>query len=162
MKAVRRLAPLALVIAALALPTSASGWKWVFQDFNFGAQGGGVAGHAEAKKCKGGKLGFYEFISTVTSQSLQHQVTADLPVFAKFRQIKNVVLTFQGSAWTSLPPEFQAGILGAYQPFYDGIFAKYKARKNKLLFRHPALVLFGNQVIPAGISSAKFKPKDKC
>jgi hypothetical protein len=152
-----------LAIAAVALvPSSAAAWKWVFQDFNISSQGSATAGHAEAKKCKGGMLGFYKFVSTVVSESLEHQVTADLPVFAKFRQLKNVVLGFQGSAWTSLPPDFQAGILSAYGDFYDGTSTRYVAKKNKLIFRHPALFLFGNQVIPAEDHAEKFKPKDKC
>jgi DNA-binding transcriptional regulator of glucitol operon len=152
----------ALVIAAIAAPAPAAAWKWVFQDFNVSSQGSSVAGRAVAKKCKGGKLGFYDFTSIVTSESLHHEVHADLPVFAKFKQLKNVQLSFEGSAWTNLPPNIQAEILTAYGNFYDTTFARYAAKKNKLIFRHQGLVLFGNQAFPPGEHAEKFKPKPKC
>jgi hypothetical protein len=151
------------VAAVVVAPSSASGWKWVFLDFFNASQGSSVAAHAEATKCKGGKLGFYDYVARVVSgDQLEHEVTANLPVFAKFRQLKNVVVTFRGPTWDSLPPDFQAQLLSGTTAFYQGTSTRYVAKKNRLIFRHPALVLFGAQSIPAGDDPTKFKPKDKC
>jgi hypothetical protein len=149
---------LALALAvALVLPSTASAWKWTFRTFNLG---GGTTGSVTATKCKGGKIGFYNYHGQLGNSQIQHDVTAKMPAFAKFRDMKNVVLTVSGPAVTSLPPEIVAEIVNAFTAFYENTTTRYK--KNKITFKHPELVLFGSQVLQPGTHTEKFKPKPGC
>jgi hypothetical protein len=162
---------LALAIAAIAvaiavaIPAPAAGWKWVFQDFNIAGGGSGAAAfRAVAKKCKGGKLGFYDFVNRAAvvnpTFELHYEVTADMPVFSKFRQMKKVEFTAETSG--NIDPNVVAEIVRAYGDFYEGIFARYVQKKNRIIFRHQGIVLFGQQSLAPGEHVEPFKPKRGC
>jgi hypothetical protein len=68
-----------------------------------------------------------------------------------------------GSSRTSTSPaDYQSELLNAYGNFYDTLFARYNVKKNKLLFRHQGIVLFGQQVLAPGEHAEPFKPKQGC
>lgn len=162
----RRLA-LTLALAALiagVLAGPAAAWKHVFQDFGLSGQGSAQAFRAVAKKCKGGKIGWYDFVgrASVISQSLElhYEVKADLPVFAKFRQLRKVEFKVDTSG--NFDPNVTAEIARAYAEFYGRTRARYVARKNRIIFLHQGIVLFGNQVLAPGRHAEPFKPKQGC
>jgi hypothetical protein len=161
---VRRLALPLLITALLVLPASASAWKYVFQDF-LDSQGGGVAAaHAVAKKCHGGKLGNYDFVSRVHAEGgdteITHVVTAILPVTSKWEQLKHVDLTIHAS--DNFPPDVLLELQSAYGEFWDGVFVRYDAKDEDLEIRHPDLVVFGNTLLEADRFFQEFKPKKVC
>jgi hypothetical protein len=67
--------------------------------------GGGTTGSVSATKCKGGQVGFYNHHGQLGSSQIQHDLTAKMPAFPKFRDFKSVTLTVAGPAVTSVPPE---------------------------------------------------------
>jgi hypothetical protein len=153
------------VVVALALPASASAWKYVFQDF-LDSQGGGVAAaHAVAKKCHGGKLGNYDFVSRVHAEGgdteITHVVTATLPVTTKWEQLKHIDLTIHAS--DNFPTDVLLELQNAYGEFWDGVFVKYKPDDGgELHIRHPDLVVFGNTLLESDRLIQEFKPKQGC
>jgi hypothetical protein len=157
----RRISALAsvLIVIALALPASASAWKWTFRTFDLG---GGTTGTVQAKKCKGPKVGFYDYTGTLNNSQIQHTVTAKMPAFPKFRDFRNVNLTVSGPSVDALPPDIVAQIVSSFTAFYEETKTKYNLKKGKLTFNHPPLSLFGSQVIPAGTHTEKFKPTNGC
>jgi hypothetical protein len=42
------------------------------------------------------------------------------------------------------------------------MFARYVPKKDKLIFRHQGIELFGQQTLEPGEKATPFKPKDKC
>lgn len=154
-----------VAIAAVALvPTPAAAWKHVFQDFFISGGGGGSAFYAVAKKCSGGKLGYYKLVnraSTVISTGeLHYELHADMPVFGMFRQMRDV--NFTATTDFQLPPDFLEEIIKTYSDFYETMFVRYAAKKDKLIFRHQGIVLFGVQSLEPGEKATPFKPKPKC
>ena len=152
---------LALTVALIA-PVGASAWKYVFQDF-FEIQGGGIgAAFAVAKKCNGGKLGYYNFRSKAGGfggeTEFEIEVKLDLPVFEKFKSIKDVHITIDAS--DDFDPNVINEILNAYGAFWDDTKAKWSP--GELTFKHPDLIVFGNLVLAQGTHLEDFKPKDKC
>jgi hypothetical protein len=146
-----RAALIATTIGLLAVPTSAHAWKYVFPQ----PAVGGVS--VVAKKCKGGKLGVYKATATSSpSAPVQLRITYDLPIRPKFKPIRNVQVTFT----SDLPPETEAEFVRANTDFYSNTFTRFK--KNKLISRHPAFVIFGQQTTPAGQSTSPFNPKKGC
>ena len=163
-----RRAPLAAILVAVAFavaliaPASASAWKWVFNDF-FASQGGGAgAAEAVAKKCHGGKLGYYNFRSTATGEGGETEFTVevklDLPVFEKWKSFKNVNVSVDHSE--NFDPNVAAEIAGAYQDFWEEGESKWEP--GELTFRHPKLVVYGQEILSKGVHKEDFKPKDKC
>jgi hypothetical protein len=154
----------AIAIAAMLAPGPAAAWKHVFQDFTLGGGDGAAAFRAVAKKCKGGKLGYYNFDNRAavvnSSFELHYEATAKLPVFPKFRQLKKV--EFKAEATGNIDPNVIAEIVQAYGTFYEGMFSRYVAKKNRIIFRHQGIVLFGNQVLAPGEHRERFKPKRGC
>ena len=57
-------------------------------------------------------------------------------------------------------PATIAEISSAYGAFFDGIETKWSP--GELLFKHPPLVVFGNEILSEGKHLEDFKPKDKC
>jgi hypothetical protein len=149
-----------VLAAALILPSSASAWKWTFRDFNLGGNAGTV--NVTVKKCKGPKTGYYQYLGRLNSPSIQHEVRARMPAFPKARDLKDVSLTVTGDAANSLPPATLAEIVNAFTAFYEGTTTRYKVKKGRITFNHPAVFLFGSQVVPAGTHTEKFKPKPGC
>lgn len=158
---------IAISLAAAAFtPASAGAWKWVFQDFSLSSTGGASSFRAVAKKCSGGKLGYYDFVNrgaTVTSPGFEihTEALAEMPVFAKFRQMRNVSFTVE-TAGSSLPPDFIAAMVNAFSEFYENMFVRYVPKKDRLTFRHQGIVLFGQQVLQPGEHTEPFKPKNAC
>lgn len=150
---------LATALACLVLASPAAAWKEVMTDFNYGE----TAGRAVAEKCKGGKLGYYDFTARAASSvgDFFFEVEADMPVFSKWRQFKDVHVAVQSDAFDVLPPQFQIEFVNAWGTFYDTIFTRYVAKKDELEFRHQGLSLFGGG-FPPGESEVKFKPKQGC
>jgi hypothetical protein len=136
----------------------------VFQDFFISGGGGGSAFYAVAKKCSGGKLGYYKLVNrastVISSGELHYELHADMPVFAKFRQMRDV--NFTATSSFQYPPGFLEEIIRAYSEFYENMFVRYAAKKDKLIFRHQGLVLFGQESFPPGEKATAFKPKPKC
>ena len=159
---------LATAVTALALvaaPTPAHAWKYVFQDF-FAASGSAATGSKTvAKKCKGGKTGFYKLVGNAASISgsfeIEMHLKADLPVFPKFQQLKNVDFSLEVTG-SNLPPNYEAELLNAYGQFYETLFSRYVAKKNRIIFRHQGIVLFGQQILEPGEHAEPFKPKQGC
>jgi hypothetical protein len=158
---------LGLVCAALlALPASASAWKYVFQDFldthSQGGNTGVAAGHSVAKKCHGGKLGNYDFVSRVHAEGgdteITHIVHATLPVTTKWEQLKHIDLVIHAS--DNFDPDVIAELSAAYGEFWDGIFVRYSP--DELEVRHPDLVVFGNTLLQSDRFIQEFKPKQGC
>ncbi len=142
---------------ALALPSTASGWKFTFQDL---ALGGGTTSTVEVKKCKGkSPFGIYNYEGNVIAPDIQHTVTGKMPALAKFRDFRNVQVTFTG---VQLPPDTLNQLIADVTAFYEATETKFKQKKGKLLFRHPALILFGSEALAAGTETVKFKPKKGC
>ena len=151
-----------VVAAALLAPSGASAWKWVFQDF-FAVQGGGIgSAFAVAKKCKGGKLGYYKFRSAAGGYGgeteFEIEVTLKLPVFEKWKPFKDVNVQVQAS--DNFDQATVIAIVNAYTDFWEGGESKWEP--GELTFRHPELVVFGNQILSQGVHKEDFKPKDKC
>jgi hypothetical protein len=166
-----RIRPRSIAVAALAatfaLPASAGAWKYVFQDF-FDVQGGAIAaGRAVAKKCgPGGKLGTYDYRSLVTSSNdageLTMEVLAELSVRPDFKRMKKVEVN--ADATPNFPPQIVDEAAGALHDFHETVFTKFKdaGKHTKLVVRHGALVMFGNEVVAPGQSNTKFEPKPGC
>jgi len=147
---------------AMVVPTGASAWKWIFQDF-FAAQSGATgSAFAVAKKCKGGKLGFYKFESRAEGAGgdteFQVEVTLDLPVFEKFKRFRDVDVEVRASQ--NFDPMIVNEILNAYTDFWEGGESRWEP--GEITFRHPELVVFGNQILSQGVHKEDFKPKDRC
>jgi hypothetical protein len=158
---------LAIVCAALvALPGSASAWKYVFQDFlDTHSQGGNqglAAGHSVAKKCHGGKLGNYDFVSRVHAEGgdteITHIVTAILPVTTKWEHLKHVDVVIHAS--DNFDPDVIAELTEAYGEFWEGVFVRYSP--GELEIRHPDLVVFGNTLLESDRLIQEFTPKKGC
>ena len=153
----------AALVIAIAIPASAGAWKYVFNDF-FAVQGQGIGtAFAVAKKCKGGKLGYYDFRSAAggfggTDTEFEIVLEAKLPVFAKWKPLKDQTLEINAS--DDFDPATIAEISSAYGAFFDGIETKWSP--GELLFKHPPLVVFGNEILSEGKHLEDFKPKDKC
>ena len=115
-----------------------------------------------AKKCKGGKLGYYKFVSIAHAEGgdteLSVEINADLPVFSQWKPLKNPQVSIQAS--DDFDPNVVAEIASAYGDFFDGIETKWSP--GDLLFKHPALIVFGNEILSEGKHLETFKPKDKC
>lgn len=115
-----------------------------------------------AKKCHGGKLGYYNFRSIATGQGGQTEFTVDvrldLPVFEQWKKFRDVNVSVQASQ--DFDPNVVAEIAGAYTDFWEG--GKSKWEPGEITFRHPKLVVFGNQILSQGVHKEDFKPKDKC
>jgi hypothetical protein len=163
---VRRLAlPLLIGGLLLAVPATASGWKYVFQNF-LDVQGGGVAsGRSVATKCHGGKLGNYDFVSRVHAEGgdteITHVVTAILPVTTGWEHLKHADVSIQAS--NDFPPDVLAELTSAYGEFWDGVFVRYKHQDGgELHIRHPDLVVFGNTLLESDRLIQEFKPKQGC
>ena len=150
---------LSVVVSCLVLAASAAAWKEVMADFNTGQ----TAGHAVAKKCKGGKLGFYDLELRAASSvgDFFFEVEAKMPVLSKWTQFKDVQIAVHSEAFDVLPPHFQVEFVNAWGNFYDTMFTRYLAKKDELKFRHQGLSLFGGG-FPPGESEVKFKPKQGC
>jgi hypothetical protein len=159
------LAAATVALAMVAAPTPAHAWKYVFQDF-FAASGSGATGSKTvAKKCKGGKTGYYKLVGNAASITgsfeIEIHLKADLPVFPKFQQLRNVDFSLDVTG-SNLPPNYEAELLNAYGNFYETLFAQYVAKKDKIIFRHQGIVLFGQQVLEPGEHAEPFKPKQGC
>ncbi len=147
---------------ALLVPSGASAWKWVFQDF-FDVKGGGIGfAYAVAKKCKGGKLGYYKFESRAGGSGgdteFEIEVTLDLPVFNKEKPLKDVNVAVKHSA--NFDEATVIAIVNAYTDFWEGGSAEWSP--GEITFHHPELVVFGNQILSEGVHKEDFEPKDKC
>lgn len=158
---------LAIVCAALvALPGTASAWKYVFQDFldthSHGGNTGVASGHSVAKKCHGGKLGNYDFVSRVHAEGgdteLTHIVKAVLPVTTKWEHLKHVDIVIHAS--DNFDPDIIAELTDAYGEFWEGIFVRYSP--GELEIRHPDLVVFGNTLLESDRFIQEFTPKKGC
>jgi hypothetical protein len=162
---VTRRFPLLLAIACaalLALPASAFAWKYVFGDFIGTKDGAVFAAHASAKKCSGGKLGTYKLVSRGHASGgeteLNFEVRADLPVTRKWKQLRDVNLSFQAS--DNYPPEVLVELVNAYTDFWENNFVRWSP--GKLHIRHQGLVVFGQQILAPDEHKEKFKPKKGC
>lgn len=162
-----RPAAAALVVLAcaalLVLPARGFGWKWVANDFfAVGASGGTGAARAVAKKCHGGKLGYYKFrsiaIGAAGDTELTVEVRLDLPVLPRWKPVRDVNLRV--ATPPSFDPSVTAEIVSAYTDFWEGSESKWEP--GEISFRHPELVVFGSQILSEGVHKEDFKPKDKC
>jgi hypothetical protein len=147
------------IAGVLAVPSTASAWKWTFPQYDVGP---GATRTVTATKCKGGPVGFYRYVGRITSATLVVDIQADMPAFPKLREFKNVQITISGSTAASLPPEVVAEIDNSYTTWLEATTSKVKKKKGRITFRYPALFLFGSQVIPAGQNTERFKPKKGC
>jgi len=149
-------------VVVLSAPGAASAWKWTFQDFLEEKGQAFSSSLITARKCHGGKLGPYKFraINYTTSGNVQltFEVTAELPVTPKFKSIKDVDVGFQASE------QFHPGILAAIAEAYGAFFDQTNVRwdPGDLTFKHPALIVFGSEILSEGVHKEDFKPKDKC
>jgi hypothetical protein len=158
----RRLVLAVVVVTALAVPSSASAWRYKFQDF-FDTSGVATASSViKAKKCHGGKLGNYKFVSRVASVSgsteLHLEVKARLPVTEKFKPLKDIEVNVEAS--DNFDPGILAELAQATGDFWDTVEARWKP--GKLKFKHGSLVFRGVEVVPPGKNKVKFKPKRGC
>jgi hypothetical protein len=149
-------------VLALSVPSSAPAWKYKFQDFFDTAGGAAAASVIKAKKCHGGKLGNYDFASRVASVAgdteLHFEVLAKLPVTEKFKPLTHVEVTVE--AVGNFDPALLDQMRDAAFEFWSGTSARWKP--GKLTFKHPSLVMFGNEVVAAGKNTVDFKPKPGC
>jgi hypothetical protein len=149
-------------VMALAAPNSASAWKYKFQDFFDTSGGAAAASVIKAKKCHGGKLGNYDFASRVASvagdNELHLEVLAKLPVTEKFKPLTQIEVTVE--AVGNFDPALIDQMRDATFEFWSGTSARWKP--GKLTFKHPSLVIFGNEVVAAGKNTVDFKPKPVC
>ena len=154
---------LALVgVLALVAPSSASAWKYKFQDFFDTSGGAATASVIKAKKCKGGKLGNYNLVSRVFSGAgdteLLLEVRSRLPVTEKFKPLTDIEVNVEAS--DNFDPSIIAELTQATGAFWETVSARWKP--GKLTFKHGSLVIFGNEVLPAGKNTVPFKPKPGC
>jgi hypothetical protein len=160
----RRLVLVAGIAAIMVLGSSgsASAWQYKFQDFFDTYKSANASSVIKAKKCHGGKLGLYNFVSRVYSGAgdteLFLRVKAKLPVTEKFKLLQQVDVQVEASP--NFNPDMIAQLVQGTGDFWDGVKARWKP--GKLTFSHPALVLFGNQVLAAGKNTVAFKPKQGC
>ncbi len=163
MRASARLIAITALVAALAVPSTAGAWKYVFQDF-FDVQGNGIgAGRAVAKKCgPGGKLGIYDYRSAVVASGpsfeLEFEVLARMSVRDAWGKLKQVQVEYTA---TNYPEDLAEQAAVALEDFHETVHTRYKER-NKLLVRHGELVMFGNVVVQPDEAKTKFKPKPGC
>jgi hypothetical protein len=157
-----RLIVLLVAVAALAVPGTASAWHYKFQDFFDTSGSGSAASVIKAKKCHGGKLGNYKFVSRVVSvagdSELLLEVKAKLPVTEKYKPLKDVDV--RADASDNFDPNVLAEMVSATGNFWDTVEARWKP--GKLKFKHGSLVMFGAEVVPPGKNTVKFKPKRGC
>jgi hypothetical protein len=157
--------PIAIAIAAvaaLAVPSSAAAWHYKFQDF-FDTSGGAVAASViKAKKCHGGKLGNYKFVSRVVSSAgdseLELEVKNKLPVTEKFKPLTDIEVNVLASE--NFDPSVVAEVVRATGDFWETVSARWKP--GKLTFKHGSLVIFGNETLAPGKNTVDFKPKPGC
>ena len=153
---------LALTVALVA-PVGASAWKYVFQDF-FEIQGGAIgAAFAVAKKCNGGKLGYYNFHSKAGGFAGRDRIrdrrsSSTCRCSRSSSRSKDVDITIDAS--DDFDPNVINEILDAYGAFWDDTKARWSP--GELTFKHPDLIVFGNLVLAQGTHLEDFKPKDKC
>jgi hypothetical protein len=157
-----RLLILVLAVTILAAPSSASAWRYKFQDF-FDTSGGAAASSViKAKKCHGGKLGNYKLVSRVASVSssteLLLKVNAKLPVTKKFKPLKDIEVSVEAS--DNIDPSIVVELTEATGDFWETVSARWKP--GKLKFKHGSLVIFGAEVVAPGKNTVKFKPKRGC
>jgi hypothetical protein len=155
---------------ALLVPTSASAWHQVFQDF-FDVKGSTIAaGRATAKKCgPGGLTGSYDYRSSVVSSSgaggpeLEFEILAKLSVREHWRKLKQVEVNYTA---TNFPQDIAEQAAVALDDFHETVYTKYKPAKKgdggRLLIRHGALEMFGSEVVAPDESKVKFDPKRGC
>jgi hypothetical protein len=167
-RASARLIAITALVAALAAPSSAAAWKYVFQDF-FDTQGGAIAaGRAVAKKCgPGGKLGTYDYRSFVGSSSqageLEYEILAKMSVREEFRRLQQVEVSSNSTG--SFDPQIVQQGADALLDFHETVFTRFKdkpGKHDKLLVRHGSLVIFGNEVVAPDEAKRKFEPKPGC
>jgi hypothetical protein len=149
-------------VAALVIPSSAAAWRYKFQDFFDTSGGAAAASVIKAKKCHGGKLGNYKFVSRVSSESastsLLLEVKSKLPVTEKFKPLKDIEVNVEAS--DNFDPSILAELTRATGDFWDTVSARWKP--GKLIFKHGALVIFGTETLAAGKNTVEFKPKPGC
>jgi hypothetical protein len=161
---VRRLASTLGIASVIVLggSGSASAWQYKFQDFFDTSGSANASSVIKAKKCQGGKLGTYDFVSRVYSgagsSELFLQVKAKLPVTKHFKPLTKVDVRAEASP--NFDPSLIAQMVQATGDFWEGVKARWKP--GKLTFTHPALVIFGSQVLAAGKKTVAFKPNPGC
>lgn len=149
-------------VAVLVIPSSAAAWHYKFQDF-FDTSGGAVAASViKAKKCHGGKLGNYKFVSRVVSSAgdseLELEVKNKLPVTEKFKPLTDIEVNVQASE--NFDPNIVAEMIRATGDFWETVSARWKP--GKLTFKHGSLIIFGSETLAPGKNTVDFKPKPGC
>jgi hypothetical protein len=162
-KPVRRLV-LLFALVALASPSAASAWHYKFQDFFAFQQNAVGASVVKAKKCGGGLLGTYKLTSHTLGESqggsadIDIDIEADMPVTTEFKPLKHVNVAVSGTVDPSVIAEVRDSLFN----FFTSISVMFKPQKDKLFFDHGPLIIYGNESVPPGIDSTKFKPKPGC